>query len=297
MRALHSSALAAAVALALGGCSRQPPPMQPAPPCIDLKGAPCAVGPDVGPSVPSPGARDAGAHRHRHSAAKGVRHKRPRHHVGDRQEKDSHVPPRMPQAALAAPAAAEVSTPPAKWTPPPAPPAVEQPATRPAGNTPAAPPASASNATVQEQVAVATALAERITALSRLPVPNKDLSKDLNKDLPGVAGRSDAAVTPAPNRLVVVLMVRPGVRAVSELRGRVVAIDERYVSSRDKLSAAMAAAGAADVQLMQGQGTAINRLTNGEVAAAIVALVVPEASDAFPEIAGFRIFRIPLPTI
>jgi hypothetical protein len=33
------------------------------------------------------------------------------------------------------------------------------------------------------------------------------------------------------------------------------------------------------------------------VAAAIVALVVPEASDAFPEIAGFRIFRIPLPTI
>ena len=289
MRALHSSALAAAVALALGGCSRQPPPMQPAPPCIDLKGAPCAVGPDVGPSVPSPAVRDAGAHRHRHSAAKAVRHKRPRHHVGDRQEKDSHVPPRMPQAALATPAAAEVSTPSAKWMPPPAPPAVEQPATRPAGNTPAAPPASSANATVQEQVAVATALAERITALSRLPVPNKDL--------PGVAARSDAAVMPAPNRLVVVLMVRPGVRAVSELRGRVVAIDERYVSSRDKLSAAMAAAGAADVQLMQGQGTAINRLTNGEVAAAIVALVVPEASDAFPEIAGFRIFRIPLPTI
>jgi hypothetical protein len=33
------------------------------------------------------------------------------------------------------------------------------------------------------------------------------------------------------------------------------------------------------------------------VAAAIVALVVPEAADAFPEIAGYRIFRIPLPAM
>jgi hypothetical protein len=89
-------------------------------------------------------------------------------------------------------------------------------------------------------------------------------------------------------------MVRPGVRAIPELRGRVIAIDERYILVHDKVTAAIAAAGASEVQLMQGQGTAINRLTNGEVAAAVVALVVPEAADAFPEIAGFRIFRVPL---
>jgi hypothetical protein len=221
------------------------------------------------------------------------RHKRPRRHVEDRPKKVSYVPPQAPQAVVTMPAAPEVSTPAAKWTPPPAPPALERPDTRPAGNTPAAPPASSANATVQQQVAVATALAERITALSRLPVPT---ANDLSKDQPGVVARGDAAVTPAPNRLVAVLMVRPGVRAVSELRGRVVAIDERYMPAQDKVSAGMATAGASDVQLMQGQGTAINRLTNGEVAAAIVALVVPEAAEAFPEIAGFRIFRIPLPT-
>jgi hypothetical protein len=217
------------------------------------------------------------------------RHKRPRHHVEDRHAKETPVAP-QPRAALTTPAASELSVPPAKWTPPPAPPAIEQPETRAAGAMPAA---SSANATVQEQVTVATALAERITALSRLPAPN---AKDPSKDQPSVLARNDAANSTS-NRLVAVLMVRPGVRAVSELRGRVVAIDERYMAAHDKVSAGMATAGASEVQLMQGQGTAINRLTNGEVAAAIVALVVPEAADAFPEIAGFRIFRIPLPTI
>lgn len=281
MRALYLSALGAAVALALGGCSRQPPPMQPAP-CVDLSGAPCVAKSDVSSSAPSLAGRDGGVHRKR--VAKAMRHKRPRRHVADRRP----VAPRIPQAAPSAPPApAEVSAPPAKWTPPPA---VEQPETRAASNAPANP----ANASVQEQVAVATALAERITALSRLPAPN---SKDSNKDQPGAAARNDAAATAPSNRLVAVLMVRPGVRAVTELRGRVVAIDERYVAAHDKVSAGMTAAGAPDVQLMQGQATAINRLTSGEVAAAIVALVVPEAADAFPEIAGYRVFRIPLPAM
>jgi hypothetical protein len=282
VRALYLSALVAAVALALGGCSRQPPPMQPAP-CIDLNGAPCVVRPDVTPAAPSLAVRDAAAHRKR--GARAVRHKRPRRHVADHGAVSQRIP--QPAPAAPVPASAEVSTPPAKWTPPPA---VEQPETRAASNAPAAPPANPANATVQEQVAVATALAERITALSRLPAPNA-------KDQPGLAVRNDAAAAAPSNRLVAVLMVRPGVRAVAELRGRVVAIDERYVAVHDKVSAGMTAAGASDVQLMQGQATAINRLTGGEVAAAIVALVVPEAADAFPEIAGYRIFRIPLPAM
>jgi hypothetical protein len=39
---------------------------------------------------------------------------------------------------------------------------------------------------------------------------------------------------------------------------------------------------------------AINRLIGGEVPAAVLTLVSPEAAEAFPEIAGFKIFRIPL---
>jgi hypothetical protein len=35
-------------------------------------------------------------------------------------------------------------------------------------------------------------------------------------------------------------------------------------------------------------------LIDGEVPAAVLTLVSPEAAEAFPDIAGFRIFRIPL---
>jgi hypothetical protein len=40
--------------------------------------------------------------------------------------------------------------------------------------------------------------------------------------------------------------------------------------------------------------TAIDRLVEGEVPAAVVALVSADAAQGFPEIAGFKIFRIPL---
>lgn len=278
MRALHFSALALVAALALGGCSRQPP-VQAVAPCVDLTGAPCAVRPEVAHPGPSLSGREAGTHRHRSTAA--GRHKRRRHHTAEHPT----VTPRPPQVSAAAPAAAEPTIPLAKWSAATAAPA-EQHETRP----PAAPvpPSSHSGASVQEQVAVATALAERITALSTLPAPNA-------KSEP--APRSEAVAASAPPRLVAVLMVRPSVRAISDLRGRTVAIDERYAGAHNKVTAAMAAAGASDVQLMQGQGTAINRLTNGEVPAAIVALVVPEAAEAFPEIAGYKTFRVALPTM
>ena len=53
------------------------------------------------------------------------------------------------------------------------------------------------------------------------------------------------------------------------------------------------AAGAPEVQLSEGQTTAINRLINGEVPAAVLALVAAGAADGYPEIVGFKIFRNP----
>jgi hypothetical protein len=287
VRALHYGAMALVAALALGGCSRQPP-LQAAAPCVDLAGAPCAVksAPALGHQEPSLSGRAAGTHRHRSAAA--VRHKRVRHHV----EEHYKVMSRQPQVAEAKPAAtpagaatptagAEPAIPLAKWS---AGAPARQPEARPA---PMLTPSSDSGgASVQEQVAVATALADRITALSTLPASNGK---------PDPAPRGESIAVPAPSRLVAVLMVRPGVRAISDLRGRIIAIDERYATAHNKVAAGMAAAGAAEVQLMQGKGTAINRLTNGEVAAAIVALVAPEAAEAFPEIAGYNTFRVPLP--
>ncbi len=122
---------------------------------------------------------------------------------------------------------------------------------------------------MQSEVTVAAELAERMTAL-RVPE------------------------VPADTHLVAVLMARPNVRALADLSGKVIAIDERYAKSNAKITAAMNAAGASEVLLLEGQATAITRLTNGEVSAAVVALASPEAAEAFPKIAGFRLFSVML---
>jgi hypothetical protein len=54
------------------------------------------------------------------------------------------------------------------------------------------------------------------------------------------------------------------------------------------------AAGAAEVQFSEGLAGAIDRLISGEVPAAVLTLASREAAEWFPDIAGFRIFRVPL---
>jgi TRAP-type uncharacterized transport system substrate-binding protein len=88
--------------------------------------------------------------------------------------------------------------------------------------------------------------------------------------------------------------VRPEIKSVSDLTGKNIAIDDRYLVSGADVKIAIAAAGGASVQLSAGNTTAIDRLVKGEVPAAVVALVSPVAAEAFPEIAGFKILRIPL---
>jgi hypothetical protein len=103
--------------------------------------------------------------------------------------------------------------------------------------------------------------------------------------------------TGAPNNadhLVAIVIVRPEIRSVSDLTGKNIAIDDRYLVSRADVRVAIAAAGAPSVQLSAGNTTAIGRLVEGEVPAAVVALVSAVAAEGFPEIPGFRIFRVPL---
>ena len=89
-------------------------------------------------------------------------------------------------------------------------------------------------------------------------------------------------------------MVRPEIRSVSDLTGKNIAIDDRYLVSGADVTIAIAAASGPVVQLSAGKTTAIDRLVNGEVPAAVVALVSAVAAEAFPEIAGFRTFHISL---
>jgi TRAP-type uncharacterized transport system substrate-binding protein len=96
------------------------------------------------------------------------------------------------------------------------------------------------------------------------------------------------------NNLVALLMARPEIKSVSDLTNKKIAIDDRQSASNDSVRTAIAAAGATEVQLSNGQTRAIDRLIGGEVPAAVLTSVYPEAAEWFPEIAGFKIFRIPL---
>ena len=114
--------------------------------------------------------------------------------------------------------------------------------------------------TTQAQVAAATAVAERVTAATA----------------------------------VAILMARPEIKSLSDLTGRNIAIDETQSAASNSLRIAMAAAGAAEVQLTASHAKAIDRVIDGEVPASVLMLASSEAAEGFPEIAGFKIFRVPL---
>ena len=147
----------------------------------------------------------------------------------------------------------------------------------------------------------ATGPAEFADAQASVAGPDaKAASTPSRESAPRDAERIAAATADAPaspsntDALLAVVMARPDVKSVAELARKTVAIDDRYAASNGKVRTAIAAAGATEVQLSEGQATAMSRLSNGEVPAAVVALVTPEAAKTFPPIAGYRIFHVPL---
>jgi hypothetical protein len=135
-------------------------------------------------------------------------------------------------------------------------------------------------------------------AATAVPAPE---SKADNTDRSGhseaVRSEAEKTATGSPNdadRLVAILLARPEIKSVSDLAGKSIAIDDSQSPSSASVRTAIAAAGAAGVQLSEGQTTAINRVASGEVPAAVLTLESPEAAETFPEIEGYKIFRIPL---
>jgi TRAP-type uncharacterized transport system substrate-binding protein len=146
--------------------------------------------------------------------------------------------------------------------------------------------AANSNArTILEQVAAATALAEHVTAAAAVAAPEPKAN---------AAEKTASAPPNDTDPLVALLMARPEIKSVSDLASKNIAIDDRQSASSDSVRTAIAAAGAGEAQLSEGQTKAISRLISGEVPAAVLTLVSPEAAEWFPDIAGFKIFRVPL---
>jgi hypothetical protein len=159
--------------------------------------------------------------------------------------------------------------------------------------------ANSNTSTIQEQAAATTAAAEQVTAATPVPAlqqsaNNKDRSIHLETAPRGDAEKTAPASPSNTDHLVALLIARPEIKSVSDLTSKIVAIDDRHSASVGNVRTAIVAAGATEVQLSDDQTKAINRLISGEVPAAVLALVSPEVADRFPEIAGFKIFRIPL---
>ena len=159
--------------------------------------------------------------------------------------------------------------------------------------------ATSTSRTIQEQVVAATAVAERMTVATAMPAAeskgnNNDRSNHSEAVLRGDAEKIAPASPNNTDLLVALVMVGPEIKSVSGLTNKIIAIDDRHAASSGNVRTAIVAVGAPGVELSQSQTKPINRLVSGEVPAAVLALVSPEAAEGFPEIAGFKIFRIPL---
>jgi hypothetical protein len=156
--------------------------------------------------------------------------------------------------------------------------------------------ANSNTRTMQEQVAAATAVAVRMTVATLAPEPkanNKDRSDHSETVLRGDVETTAPAQPNKTDLLVYLLMARPEIKSVSDLTSKIIAIDDGF-SAYNGIKVAIAAAGALDVQLSNSETKAIDRVISGEVPAAVLTVVSQEAAEGFPDIAGFKIFRIPL---
>lgn len=147
--------------------------------------------------------------------------------------------------------------------------------------------------TIQQQVVEATGLADFVTAVGTGQAADKSADPETASGGKDVGKAAIASAEDADN-LVALVLARPEINSLSDLNNRNIAIEEKQSASSGRVSAAFMAAGAAEVQFSEGQQGAVDRLIRGEVPAAVLTLASPQAAEWFPEIAGFRTFRVPL---
>ncbi len=186
------------------------------------------------------------------------------------------------EVALPPPATLEIATPPA------APENAALPTT--VGVAPASAPR-----TIQKQVVEAAGMADLVTAIGAgREAANQSDNPAAGPDQAGDTGKTASASPGNEDNLVALVLARPEISSLSDLNNKTIAIEAKQSASSGRVSAALMAVGAADVQFSEGQRGAIERLISGEVPAAVVTLISPEAAEWFPDIPGFRTFRVPL---
>ncbi|XSC46629.1 hypothetical protein ACF1BQ_013135 [Bradyrhizobium sp. RDT10] len=141
----------------------------------------------------------------------------------------------------------------------------------------------------------ATGLADLVTAIGTGREPaNKSGNPGTEA---GEANDTDKTASASPDNtdnLVALVLARPEINSLSDLNNKNIAIEEKQSASSGRVSAALMAAGAAEVQFSEAKASAIEQLISGEVPAVVLTLASREAAEWFPDIEGFRTFRIPL---
>ena len=133
--------------------------------------------------------------------------------------------------------------------------------------------------------------ADRVTAIT---LAREQAKPDNSATEVGEAGKAASGSTANSDTLVALVLARPEINSISDLNNKNIAIGEKQSAASGSVSAALMAAGAAEVQFSEAKAGAIERLIKGEVPAAVLTLASREAAEWFPDIEGFRIFRVPL---
>jgi hypothetical protein len=136
----------------------------------------------------------------------------------------------------------------------------------------------------QELVLAALAVAEQIT---KAEAPSK------LDDAHTTGIRASDADASRP--LVALLLSRPDVKSAADLKGLNVAIDVTQPAAVERdIRRALEALGATDVQLSVSDAKPLDRLVGGNVEAEVIRIVSADAAEAFPDIKGFKVLRLPL---
>lgn len=158
------------------------------------------------------------------------------------------------------------------------------------------PPGNLATAPATEDIATSSTIPDQ----DKQPDGNPEISSPSVAATPPAESKTTALAPPsnadhADDQMIAILLVRPDIKSVSDLAKKIIAIDASRSDSVASVKSAIAEAGGSDVQISEDQSLALVRVMDGEVPAAVVALVSPEAAGAWDAgVKGFNILRIPL---
>ena len=118
--------------------------------------------------------------------------------------------------------------------------------------------------------------------------PTPGMASDTAKEI----GKTASAPPDDQDNLVALVLVRPEINSLSDLNNKSIAITEKQSASSGRVSAALMAAGAAEVQFSEAKASAIDRLMSGESRRRRACLA--RSSQPVSRGRGFRTFRVPL---